>query len=330
MDLLAVVDLVIDDCTDEWEFEDFNTSVHEGTGWDWIFRRQGLRGKVALPAASATDVWPLDHQVQPLVHRVVVTKGWNMLSYTYNGHPISSGNVSFGRAYFFKDLVRKLGRGVFARQFIGTNPAPGKTFSSSHESGIEVMALPHSGYAAFQLLGGSSSSWRGLQSAGQKFLAFMDLESNLRPSQRLPKLTKAEVDNMFDTLADDSGGSCLLGVMIADIINDGGQTLRLVSFTANMCSTTRGYVAHTDRKQGSQIHMEIFQFERLGQILKHMLNKQKISAIDVGILGMKTSTVVSENSMCDACSGTKTTQLENLLKGETHKLKVVVDFLSIA
>lgn len=330
MDLLTIVDLVINDCKAEWEFEQFNSEVHEGRGWEWIFSRPRLKGLVVIPAAPAGDLWPTDQQVATLVHHLVVTKGWNMHEYRANGHAIASGNVNFGRSYFFKDLVRKLGRAISANRYVSSNPAAGKTFAAAHETGITVTPLPHGGgYAAFQLSGSTSSSWAGLQTAGQKFLAYMDVESDLPPSERLSKITKGEVDDLFYTLDDDSGNSCLVGVMVADILNEFGQTLRVVSFTANMCRTNQVYVAHTNRKQDSQIHMEIFQFERLGQLLQHILLKETISAIDVGILGMKTSKVVSENSMCDACRGTKITQLDNSLKGKVNKLKVSVDFLSI-
>jgi hypothetical protein len=331
MDLLTVVDRVIEDCEHEWEFTQFNDALYAGEGWQWILSRPRLRAAIKMPTPPAGDVWLTDQQAQLFVHKVVVGKEWNMLDYIVNGHAISKGNTAFGRAYFFKDLFRKLGRGVLSNRFISANPASGKTFASTHEGGIQLKTLPHGGgYTAFQLVGDTSSGWGGLQTAGQKFLAFMDDESDLRPSKRLSKITKGEVDDKFYTLAADSRNSCLVGAMVADIVNEVGQTLRLVSFTANMCGSVGNYVAHTSRGQASQTHMEIFQLERLGQILKHLALKESFSAIDIGILGMKTSTVVSENSMCPACSGTKVTQLDNLLKGDIGKVKLDVNFLSIA
>ena len=102
---------------------------------------------------------------------------------------------------------------------------------------------------------------------------------------------------MFGTLENDSGGSCLLGVMVADIKNGYGQALRVVSFTGNMCGKKGSYAAQTARGQGSQVHMEIFHLERLGALMNLMLGRKKqiIKAIDVGILGLKTNAVVSEN-----------------------------------
>lgn len=333
MNLLYVVEKVIDDCAQEWEFLQFTSAVHEGEGWDWIFARRGLRGVVTLPDTPTEEVQLSSHEAEWLVHRLVVTKGWNMREYLCGDHAISSfGNLSAGRSLFVRTLVKELGKAIAAARYVRTNPIAGKTLTSLHETGITLTSLTHGGgYPAFQLAGDTSRNWHGMLTAGQRVLAYLDQESNLPPSKRLSKLTKIQADEKFYTLEADSGHCCLLGVMVADIANVFGQILRVVSFTGNMSRHNKVYTAQTMRKQqGDQIHMEIFQFERLGVLLRQMLAADTIGSIDIGILGLKTSTVVSENSMCDACQGAQATNLDNILQGRTDKVKLDVSFLSIA
>ncbi len=333
MNLLTVVEKVIDDCAQEWEFHQFVSAVYEGEGWEWIFARRGLKGVVMLPANPTEEVQLSGPEAEWLVHRLVVTKGWSMRDYDCNGHAISTfGNINTGRSYFVRLLVKELGKGIAAARYSSTNPMPGKSLASLHETGITLTSITHGGgYPAYRLAGDTSRNWHGLQTAEQRFLAFLDEESHVPPSKRLSKLNKTQADQKFYTLDTDSGGSCLLGAMVADIANAFGQVLRVVSFTGNMMRHNKVYSAQTTRKQeGDQTHMEIFQFERLGVLLRQILAADTISSIDIAILGLKTNKVVSENAMCDACQGAQATNLDNVLQGRTDKMKLDVSFLSIA
>ena len=75
--------------------------------------------------------------------------------------------------------------------------------------------------------------------------------------------------NLFDPILSDAGDSCLVGIMICDITLSNGKRLRVVSLSSNMIATTNGTVeAHIKKGQGgSQVHMEIYHFERLKAVL---------------------------------------------------------------
>ena len=112
--------------------------------------------------------------------------------------------------------------------------------------------------------------------------------------------------------------------MIADIHDAMGRITRLVSLSGNMRGSKGSWQAQTARGQGSQNHMEIFHLERLGKVLERLMARQdfKISKLDIGILGKKTNSVVSENKMCEGCQAVKKTEIDDRIAGK----KIALDF----
>lgn len=325
--LTSVVHMVITTCRDESEFSNFVYAVLGGGGWEWIFGHRTLVNTVTLPPRSTGPIHAPDMLLEPLVYDAVVKRAWSLGSFYFQGQsltqpqfPLTRRNV---RLSFFGDLVQKLGEQMDAVRFLG-NPASGVTLTTSHEGGVTVTAV--SGTTnVWELTGDTSANWPARVNVFRSVLKYVARSPGQPLHVQLAGVPVQTARDWFADMIGETGNSCLVGVLVADLKNGVGQITRVVSVSANMCGSRGDYTAHTRRRQGSQIHMEIFLLERLGALLTHMTDT--IEEADVAILGLKTSTVVSENSMCDACAGTKTTQLEGKVPSKVKKLVFGIDFL---
>ena len=327
-ELVGYVGRVIYSCADETEFAKFTYKVEAGAGWEWITAKPALKAGFTLPKASISPVRVTDQDVQILVYDARVGMGWSLGSLSYNGAPLQANtgigpqHVGGARSSFFADLVKKLGESITEYRAISQNPAAGTTFSTGHEGGITLATLHGPQTACFLLSGEISNGWNDEADVANAFVQFVERAPNGSPGTELSKIGKEQADQMLGNLENQSGGNCLLGVMIADIKNDTGRVLRVASISGNMCGSKGSWVSQTTRQQASQMHMEIFHLERLGKLIEHLKAKQDftMAEIDIGILGKKTNTVVNENVMCGGCQGTKVTEIDNRLQGTTIQL----------
>ncbi len=321
--LIFIIESVMDDCKDENDFMQFVYAVQGDEGWNWISNRPGLRNSALMPSIPLGRIRLSSDQAEFLVHKARVEKKWSLASLYQEGKTLSAhGEHAMGlriaRGEFFSNLVESLSTDIDGKRFLAKNPAHGQLMSADHEAGITVTAVERAVDPAWILSGEVSANWRQ-QASAQRVLSYLDIDPNASPQQRLSVMTLKEAQSDLSEIVGDSGGCCLVGVMVADIRMAYGQIFRIVSFSGNMCGKSGEYKPHISQGQGSQIHMEIFHLERLGALLDYLQTRPEpiISSVNVGVLGLKTSKVVSENKMCIACDSTRKKKLDDhpLLKG---------------
>jgi hypothetical protein len=282
---------------------------------------------VSLPPPAIGPIHISDHTLTPIIHLVFVERAWTLGKLYHNGQsladpqfPLTRRNV---RLAFFAALLKTLGEQMEDVRFL-PNPISGVTLTATHEGGISLEAITGVD-DAWELKGATSSGWAGRIGLFRTILQVVGRAPLQTIAARLAAIQVTEARDMFATMIPQTGNSCLVGVLVADLKNGPGQIIRVVSASANMCVTKTGYTAHVSRSQGSQVHMEIFLLERLGALLGRMTGT--VAVADVGILGLKTSKVVAENAMCKACAGTKLTELDGRVPSKVKSLVFDAVFL---
>lgn len=335
-DMVNMVKKIADACADENEFANFCEQAMWENGWYKIMGTEKFKSTLKipeLPGAGASLIREGD--MAGLVTDIFTTRGWTLGKLAYKGQHLDGSEApqatdmnTVRRKYFSKMLVT-LRNGMMSNLYPATNRAEGQSLTAPHENSVTATALPDSKYTVLELKGETSNGWGNHSAVSKRIINFIDGGLARKPSERLAQISAAQASEWFAEAVNESGGSCLVGVMVADLTNKMGQVTRLISLSGNMCGDRGGYEAQTKSKQGSQIHMEQFHFERLAQYINHVTQSPEgaLVSADIGILGLKTNDVVSENDMCDACKGTRAREIDSLSPAKIPTITLNVNFL---
>lgn len=331
--ILAIIRLVIDVCKDEEQFAKFGYAVTGKNGFDWIFRHTVLRMQVDVPpppppGAAVQFTAP---QLVALLN-YMIARGWS-LDGLLSPNGVSLGTtmvpppdeVKIARRDYLHAMARGLAAEVPGYWKCNAHPISQLTLAATHETNVTLSPLEErNSCAAWELCGAVSDGWGNRGAVCRAFLDELDKKPDMRPGLCLALLSKQRVADLFEPILAQSGNSCLVGIMVCDIVLSNGKKLRALSLSANMVAANGGMTAHTNKDQPGQIHMEIFHFERLEAVLAALTANPAdvtIKSVHIAVLGYKNGTVVKESGMCAACNDTLTNGVMRRLGASVKDMK---------
>jgi hypothetical protein len=313
-DIVAVIRRVVAACKNDEEFANFGYSV-PGDSWGWIFRHPILCKQVDVPRPDAAPATFTPAQLVT-IYQDMVAKGWTLSALMYGETCLASTivptppAVQTARLRYLRDMATGLAGDVADYWKCTTHRVGDLTLVAAHEGNVTCQLFEdRATCAAWEISGEISDNWGDRATVCRNFLVELDSVPHTRPATHFATISKDKAKQLFGNIPDDSGDSCLVGMMVCDLVLSNGKRIRALSLSANIATLANGSrVGQQSSGQGeSQMHMEIFHIERLEAVIAAVTmgpNETTLKSIDIAILGLKTNKTVGESVMCKACQNT--------------------------
>lgn len=296
------------------EFLAFVKKVNIWGAWDWIFAHPALRKDIDVPIPDAIAATFTPAHVLLIVN-ALAAKGYfkdlehHGVSLDWVIGQVPPAKVTDARDAFATAIAEGLASQAEGYWKCTNHRISELTLKASNESVVTMRPFEDRDTGAvWELCGETSDSWGKRGEVCSAFLAELDKAPIVKPATRLKSLGKYRVRELFEPVLADSGNSCLVGIMVCDIVLGSGKRLRAISLSANMVLVKGALIGQTASGQAGQTHMEIFHFRRLEAVLNALaINKDDVpKSVDVAILGYKNGDVVEESGLCKGCVGSMT------------------------